>query len=186
MDARNAQDDLKAIRRIMHHTRRRAGEHGGWYMIIAGFMWLFGFIGQYFVPQDWVGWLWLAVNGSGLLLMAWVTVQAGRSGSGVKNQLSYPIFVFWLSLMIFDLLLIWLFDISWDMVGLLALLTVALGYVLMGILYDWFISVIGCAIAVLSVGAFLLVPSHFSLVMGILGGGLLIGSGLWLRRGTRS
>jgi hypothetical protein len=85
-------------------------------------------------------------------------------------------------LILFSILLVWLFKMydSSD-IGLLALLVAALGYVQMGFIFQSrHISTTGILTAVLTVGSFFLIPSYFPLVMAILGGGLLIGSGLWM------
>jgi hypothetical protein len=114
--------------------------------------------------------------------MIWTAVRWRQRGS-VRSTLWGPLFFYWLALIAFDVLVVWLFDVNdGAQIGLLALLTVGLGYVLMGILFHWFIAAVGILIAALAVGAFLLAPGYFPLAMGLLGGGLLIGSGLGMVR----
>jgi len=78
--------------------------------------------------------------------------------------------------------MIWLFGLRDGDIGLLILLTIALGYFQFGLFTHWIISGIGLFIAVISVGAALLLPGYFGLVMALLGGGVLIVTGLWFVR----
>jgi hypothetical protein len=185
MDERQARDDLKTIRQIMNRTRRGSAGYGGWFMVTAGVSWLIGFTASQFLPEAYVGWMWMVLNTSMVGIMIWIALR-WRRRSSVRSTLWGPLFLYWLALVAFDALIAWLFNITdGAQIGLLALLTVALGYVLMGILFHWLITAVGILIAALAVGAFLLVPGHFPLAMGLLGGGLLIGSGLWMVRSEK-
>lgn len=182
MDEKQAPNDLETIRQIMDRTRRESSGYGGWFMVIAGVMWLIGFTGSQFLPDRYIGWMWLVLNISMFGMMIWTALRWRRHG-GVRSALWGPLFIYWLALTAFDALIVWLFDVNdGAKIGLLALLTVALGYVLMGILFHWLITAVGILIAAFTVGAFFLLPDYFALAMAILGGGLLIGSGLWMVR----
>ncbi|MCP4535718.1 MAG: hypothetical protein GY832_01060 [Chloroflexi bacterium] len=181
MDPNQALDDLKTIRQIMDRTQKAAGGDGGWFMVIAGVMWLVGFTGNQFLSDEYAGWLWAAANVVALLAMIWVGMRLART-SGISTPMWQPILVFWIVLGVFSVLLGWLFHINdGNRIGLLILLVVAMGYSQIGALFHhWLIGTTGILIAVLTIGAFFLVPAYFALVMAILGGGLLIGSGLWM------
>lgn len=182
MDRNQALDDLKTIRQIMKRTQREAGRYGGWFMVIAGVMWLIGFSATQFLPDGYINWTWAVISIAGTGAMIWIAARSTRS-SGVRTPLWWPIFLFWWALAVFDVLLIWLFDITDGIqIGLVVLLTVAMGYAQFGLFYHWLITAVGVLIGVLAIGAFLLIPGHFCLAMAILGGGLLIGSGLWMVR----
>ncbi|MBN1814878.1 MAG: hypothetical protein JXA14_23770 [Anaerolineae bacterium] len=182
MDEKQARDDLKTIRQIMDRTRKESAGYGGWFMVIAGATWLIGFTASQFLPEAYIGWLWMVLNFSMIGIMIWTALH-WRRRSSVRSALWGPLFFYWLALVAFDTLIAWLFNVSdGARIGLLALLTVGLGYVLMGILFHWLIAAVGILIAAFTVGAFLLVPEYFPLAMGFLGGGLLIGSGLWMIR----
>ena len=180
MDHSQALDDLKSIRQIMDRTRRTSGRYGGWFMAIAGVMWLVGFTGSQFLPHEYIGWVWAVVSTLGTLAMVWVGIYARRHSS-VKASPWWPFFLYWWVLGAFDLLLIWVFEIDDHAhIGLLILLTTGLGYVQFGALFHWFIGAVGILIAALAIAAFLIIPAYFYLAMAILGGGLLIASGLWM------
>jgi hypothetical protein len=182
MDDRQARDDLKTIRQIMDRTRKESAGYGGWFMVIAGVTWLIGFTANQFLPAVYGGWTWLVLNAIMVGVMIWAALRWRRRGN-VRSALLGPLVLYWLALGAFAVLIAWLFNVSdGARIGLLALLTVGLGYVLMGILFHWLIAVVGILLVVLTVGAFLLVPEYFPLAMAFLGGGLLIGSGLWMVR----
>nr|HID12202.1 hypothetical protein [Anaerolineae bacterium] len=182
MDSDRALDDLKAIRQIMERTRRATGGYGGWIMVLWGVVWFIGFLGTQFLPDEVIGWLWLVLNTIGAAGTVWLGVRMGRRG-GVYSPIWRPILLWWLALGVFDVLLVWLFGLGSGLdLALLIILTIALGYFQFGLFTHWVISGIGALIAALSVGAAVLLPEYFYLAMAILGGGLLVESGLWFVR----
>ncbi len=186
MDPNQALDDLKTIRQIMDRTQKATGGHGGWFMIVAGVMWLIGFTGNQFLPEEYAGWLWAVANVGGMLTMLWIGTRLSRT-SGISTSMWKPIFLFWIALGLFSVLLVWLFHVNdGNRIGLLLLLVVAMGYAQIGALFQhWLIGTTGILIAALAIGAFFLFPAYFALGMAILGGGLLIGSGLLIVRSGR-
>lgn len=180
MDLQQALDDLKTIRQIMERTRQESGREGGWIMVLWGIIWLVGFVASQFLPA-FVGWVWLALNPLGIGITIWLSVRMSRrtAQSGVLRA----ILIWWVAMFVFDFLIAWLFrlNLSRDLIVLI-LLTIALGYVQFGLFTDGRISILGALMAALTVGATLLLPTYFYLVMGILGGGLLLAGGLWFLR----
>jgi len=181
MDQHQAMDDLKAIRQIMGRVRRTSGGGGGWFMVLWGVILLIGFSGSQFLSDVYVGGMWAVLNVSGMAISVWLGIRMGRR-SGISSPIWRSILLWWLSLGTFDVLLVWLFRLGDHDIALLSILTVALGYVLFGLFSHWIISAVGALMALLAVGAMLLIPNYFSLAIGVLIGGLLIGSGLWLVR----
>jgi hypothetical protein len=186
MSDRQAMNDLRAIREIMDRTRESTSGESGWFSVLGGVMWLVGFLGNQFLPGDLPGWLWVVVNGSGLLLMAWLWIRLTRQGH-VSSPVMRSIMLSWLALLVFAGLLVWLFEIHTIQSILLVILVVTgLGCTQMGLLFFyWPLCIIGVVIAAVSVGAFLWIPDYFSLVASLLGGGLLIGNGLYQVRSGR-
>jgi hypothetical protein len=173
-------NDLRAIREIMDRTRQSTSGESGWFSVIGGLMWLVGFLGNQFLLQDVSGWLWLLVNGIGLLLMAWLWVRLTRQGH-ISSPVMRSIMLTWLALFVFAGLFAGLFGLRTTQEILLVFLIVTgLGCIQMGLLFFYYLlCIIGVVIAAVSVGAFFWIPDYFSLVASLLGGGLLIGSGLW-------
>ena len=182
MNSDRASDDLKTIRQIMERTRRGGGKTGGWYLILWGAIWFVGFLGTQFLPDETVAWLWPVLNILGAAISVWLGVRMGRRG-GVRSTIWQFTLLYWLALLVFDGLLFWLLDLDpGPDLGLLITLTFALGYFQFGLFIHWAISGIGVLIAALAVGAAVLLPDYFCLTLAVLGGGLLMGSGLWLVR----
>ena len=181
MNEKQALNDLKIIRQIMDRTRQSTSGNGGWLAVVGGLMWLFGFLGQQFLPEHLVGWAWLVVNTTGILAIAWLWVRLTRQGH-VSSPVMRSIMLAWLALGIFTMLLIWLFELHTMLhILMLILLTTALGVVQMGLLFSyWPLTVAGVGIAATATGAYLLIPDYFLLTAALLGGGLLIGVGLWM------
>ncbi len=187
MNDKQVMDDLKAIRQVMDRTRQEASGDSGWFSVVGGIIWLVGFLGQQFLPEHLAGWAWVVVNTVGLSIIAWLMIRTAR-----KDRASPPmlrsIMLSWLALGVFDVLFVWLFEVETAYhFPLLVLITIALGYVQVGLLsYYVPLLIVGVAITALVVGAFLLVQPYFFLSVALLGGGLLIGTGLWMvRTGNR-
>jgi len=182
MDSDRALEDLKAIRQIMERTRRGEGRMGGWYMILWGLIWFVGFLGNQFLPEEPGGLLWFGMSILGAAVSVWLTVQAGHR-EGVRSTAWRPILLWWLALFVFDGLLVWLLQLYTGRdLTLLITLTVALSFFQFGLFTHRAISGIGILVAVLVVGGAVLLPGYLDLVMAFLGGGLLVGSGLWFVR----
>jgi hypothetical protein len=181
MNEKQALNDLKTIRQIMDRTRQSVSGESGWFSVTGGLMWLVGFLGQQFLPQHLAGWVWLVGNTSGLLVIAWLWVRSTRRGH-VSSSFMRSIMLSWLALGVFAVLFAWLFEVHTTLhILLLVLLATALGVVQMGLLFSyWPFTVAGVGIAAATVGAYLLVPDYFLLTAALMGGGLLIGAGLWM------
>jgi hypothetical protein len=186
MNDKQVVDDLKAIRQVIDRTRQAASGESGWFSVVGGMIWLVGFLGQQFLPEYLAGWAWVGVNAIGLSAIAWLMIRTARQDSASPPMLR-SIMLSWLALGVFDVLFVWLFDLETAYhFPLLILATIALGYVQMGLLSSYSpLIVAGVAIAALVVGAFLLVRPYFFLIVALLGGGLLIGTGLWMVRSDR-
>ncbi len=182
MDTERALDDLKIIRQIMKRTRRREGKIAGRIMILWGAIWFTGFLGNQFLPSNTTAWLWPVLDTIGAVVSVGIEIRAGRRND-VHSPVSLSMLLYWLALFTFDGLLLWLFHLhtSRDLT-LLFTLSVALAFVQLGIFTYWAISGIGVLIAVFVTAAVILLPGYLDLVMALLGGGLLVGSGAWLMR----
>lgn len=183
MNDKQVLNDLKAIRQIMDRTRQSASGENGWFSVTGGMMWLVGFLGQQFLPEHLSGWVWLVGNTIGLLVIAWLWVRSTRQGQ-TSSPVMRSIMLSWLALGVFVALFIWLFEVHSPLpILLLILLTTALGIMQMGLLFSlWPFSLAGLGIAAAIVSAYFLTPDYFFLTAALLGGGLLIGVGLWMVR----
>lgn len=183
MNDKQVLNDLKAIRQILDRTRQSASGESGWFSVTGGMMWLIGFLGQQFLPEHLTGWVWLVGNTIGLLIIVWLWVRLTRQGQ-TSSPVMRSIMLSWLALGVFVVLFIWLFEVRTVIeILLLVLATTAFGVIQVGLLFSyWPFSLAGLGIAVAIVSAYLLTPDYFFLTAALLGGGLLIGVGLWMVR----
>jgi hypothetical protein len=181
MNDKQVLNDLKAIRQIMDRTRQSASGESGWFSVTGGMMWLIGFLGQQFLPEHLAGWVWLIGNTTGVLIIVWLWVRLTRRGQA-SSPVMRSIMLAWLALGIFAVVFVWLFEVrTIPQILLLVLVATALGVTQIGLLFSyWPFSVAGVGIAAATASAYLLIPDYFFLVAALLGGGLLIGAGLWM------
>ncbi len=101
-----------------------------------------------------------------------------------RSPLGRRIFLFWLASVAFTLLIWRLFGsrIGIQYLGVFIVLVVALAFVQFGIFFSTAVACVGSLIAALGLVGFLLLPAYFNLIMSLLGGGLMIGMGLWIIR----
>ncbi|HDQ70825.1 MAG TPA: hypothetical protein ENN19_01875 [Chloroflexi bacterium] len=183
MEQRQATDDLRAIRQVMARTRQATKRYGGEIMIVWGVAWFLGFVGTHLFPAL-AHWIWIVVNGTGMILTVWLAAQASRrdgvrSGGAIWRLIAF----WWLSLGVFDGLLVWLLGLDSGIeLSLLIVLTIALGYVQFGLFTHWLISIGGLLLAASGVIGALLGVDYFNLVVGISGGIVLGGGGLLFKR----
>jgi hypothetical protein len=183
MYSNSASDDLKAIRQIMERTSREASGSGGWFMVLWGCIWFFGFLGNQFLPANTAGYVWMGLTAVGTAGSLWIGVRLSRY-TRVRSTVWRPITLGFIALFAFVLLIAWLFRLSSTRdISLLIVLTIALCYVLVGLFTHGGSAIVGVILAALTVGAVVLLPNFFFLAMAFLSGGLLIASGLlYVRR----
>jgi len=188
MQPQDAIDDLKAIRQIMERARRASDGFGGWFMVLWGVIWFLGFTGThillYLQREDAINWLWTPLNAFGVLGSVWLGIRMAQRARTKSSSLWTSILFWWLALAAFDSVLIWQLHLytSGLHMALLIVLTIALGYIQFGLFTHWSISVIGLFLGLLAVVLATWLPAYFNLGFAVLGGGALIGGGLWILR----
>lgn len=189
-----ARASLAEIDRIILHTRRTIG-HGAPSAIIIlwGFIWVVGFAGQQFCPQ--LGakiWLFLDLVGiPGSILLA------RTRNAPVKRPHSGKVGLSWLILFAFAV--IWMLALGpWDLLRRPELAfygnvmnrkfavfwaTVPMfAYILMGLWLDRFFIFLGTLVTLATLGGYLFIHHYFFLWMAIVGGGSLIGGGIFIKK----
>ena len=188
MQMQDAIDDLKAIRQIMERARRASDGFGGWFMVLWGVIWFIGFTGTHVLVrlqrQEATIWLWAPLNTLGVLGSIYLSIRMAQRARTKSSTLWAPLLLYWLALAAFDGVLIWQLRLYTNglYVALLIVLTIALGYIQFGLFTHWSISVIGLFLGLVAVAMATWLPEYFNLGIAILGGGALIGGGLWAIR----
>lgn len=188
MQPQDAKDDLKAIREMMERVRRTSDGFGGWFMVLWGAIWFLGFTGTHILTglqqEEAIKWLWILFDSLGALGSIYLGIQMARRARTKSFTLWAHVLLYWLALAAFDGVLIWQFRLYTEglRIVLLIVLTVALGYIQFGIFTHWSISLIGLGIGLLAIVLAMWLPDYFNLGFAVLGGGALIGGGLWALR----
>ncbi len=183
MNEERALDDIRVIRRMMERTRQALGRESGWFGILWGVIWLVGFLGSYVLSPERSGWLWMVLDILGGVVSAWLGMRIGCSKNGTRSALGLRFLGAFGALILFVVTLVFLLNLSsLREVALVIVLTIALSYILSGLFSDGRLALVGVLIAVAAVGGWVLLFDYFFLIMAFLGGGLLIGSGIWFLR----
>jgi len=187
MEPNDALEDLRVIRQVMEQTRRSiAVRGGGYFLIIWGVVWLLGFLNSQFLEGPLVGRIWLALDAVGVIATFTIGYYLGTRAR-VRTQSAWRWWAFWPALWAYGFFWLWLLRPADSMQAAFFLVTLNLfGFVTMGL---WLMSGslirIGIGVTILASAGYFLIPAYFFLWMALLGGGTLIGSGVYISRRWR-
>lgn len=179
-----AEEALAAIQTMAQKTRRLISSSGAYqFMILWGVIWLFGFLGSQFLSPKMAGYAWAGLDILGGAISAMIGIRMGRA---VRNPSASTtgkrVAIFWLLLFALCYLSIAIAQpVDGRQIAMFIILFCTVGWIAMGLLLS-FVSIWPALVmmALAAIGYFLL-PSIFYLWMAILGGGGLIGLGLYIR-----
>ena len=179
-----AEEALAAIQVMMQKTRRAISSSGAYlFLILWGSVWLLGFLGSQFLPQEAGGYAWMVLDILGGILSAVIGIRMNRgvrSSAPVAN--GKRIGLFWLLLFLYCLAAV---AVSWPAGGkqmsMYIILFVMLGWMAMSLLLSFTSAWPGLILTALALIAYFLFPGLFYLLMAILGGGGMIALGLYIR-----
>ncbi|NKB72504.1 MAG: hypothetical protein GKR89_35960 [Candidatus Latescibacteria bacterium] len=177
MDHKDALDDINQIRRIMDQTRRAIMASGtGYILIVWGAVWLLGFSARQFLASDTVNIVWAVLVVVGIV----ASIGLGRRyDSTVRGELSWRIGVFWVAL--FGYSFLWQHILSSALPEVLFIVTVVMfGYIVLGLWLGNFLVWLGFGVTGLALLGGYFSPAYFALWMAVLGGGALMGSGVYI------
>jgi magnesium-transporting ATPase (P-type) len=173
----------EALRDISTTERRSFSAYGyksaAPQLILWGVLWFLGYSGTYLVPP-YTNWIWLAVAVFGAIASTILGIRGKPRG---QQKFSWRIFFSWLAALTFISSVLSIFSpFNGKQIGTLFPLFIGWAYVVLGIWMGWRFAIAGLVIVALALfGYFHLAPNLFLLWMAFLGGGVLIGTGLWLR-----
>lgn len=179
-----ARDALHAVREVELRARRAIALAGvGPILMVWGVVWLVGNLGSTLLTGSEKGTLWLVVNSVGVLATIFVVSRLTRR---VRNPIGPRIGLLWLFLFAYGAMWIWMArPASAIEIGFLATTIAMFGYVILGLWLDKLFMWIGLGVTALTITLYLLMPGSFELWMGILGGGALLLSGVYIHRNWR-
>ncbi len=180
-----SKDDAAAALRDIDQAGERSLElksydTGGPYLLIWGLAWLVAGTVTDFIPRQGAI-VWNTVNAIAVIATIWLTYRSGKHPTTGRDQ--WRIFFAAFILALFANVVLWLFQpISGNKIMAFVGLLNATGYALLGLWKGprWMIA--GGVVAVALLFGFYYVPEHYSLWMGVVGGGSMIVSSVWIRR----
>ncbi len=179
-----AEQSLESIQLMVSKTKKMISNSGAYkFLILWGFIWLFGFLGNHFADGQTAAYIWIVLDILGGLGSAILGIRLGRgirSSSGLTT--GRRIGLFWLLLFVYCFLVILITNpMDGKQLAMIIILFVIIGWVAMGLLLSvasiWW----GLGITVLALIGYFLLPDFFFLWMAVLGGGGMIGLGLYIR-----
>ena len=179
-----AEEALDAIREVMRKTRRVISSSGAYkFLILWGIIWMIGFLNSQFLPENTASYVWMGLDILGGILSAVIGLSLNR---GVRTNLPSTsgkrIALFWLLMFLYCVAAI---SVAWPVDGkqlaMFIIFFVTIGWIAMGLLLSFASAWWGLGLVALSLIGYFLLPAFFYLWMAILGGGGMIGLGVYVR-----
>ncbi|MFQ5615402.1 MAG: hypothetical protein ACE5GO_02950 [Anaerolineales bacterium] len=180
-----AQQSLSAIQQVTTQTRRAVAHGGGpYFMFIWGGVWFLGFLTSHFLASAaLLGGIWTTLSGLGMVA---TFLTGARLGRRVHGPLGARIGLFWLALTGYGVLWVWLTrPTSGEQMSMMIVTIAMFGYVVMGLWLGGIFAWVGLGTTALALLGYFLFPTYFNLWMAFLGGGALVGSGVYILRRWR-
>jgi hypothetical protein len=179
-----AEQALVAIQAMMKKTRRAISSSGAYvFLIVWGIIWLLGFTGSQFLAQEFAGYSWMILDLLGGIASVIIGIRMNRGVRSPSSTASGKRIAFFWSLLF--LYCIATAAISWPADGkqlaMYIILFVMVGWLAMGLLLSFASIWPGLVITALALIGYFLLPGIFYLWMAVLGGGGMIGLGLYVR-----
>ena len=179
-----AEEALAAIQTMAQKTRHSIASSGTYItLIVTGVIWLVGFLSTQFLTGEIVGYIWTGIS---LLGTAVAILLGTRMGKRVRspsfNASAKRAVIFWLLLVFYGIAAIAIArPTDGKQVTAFIILFIMLGQLAMGLLVSFSSVWWALPITALTLVGYFLLPDIFYLWMAILGGGGMIGIGLYIR-----
>jgi hypothetical protein len=180
-----AEEALAVIQTMARKTRRAISNSGAYaFLIVWGFVWLFGFLNSHFMPNETAGYIWMGLDILGGVLSAVIGARMNRSiRSPAAVASGKRIGWFWLLLFLYCAAAI---GVAWPIDGkklaMFIILFVIIGWMAMGLLLSFTSIWLGLVITALALIGYFFLQDIFYLLMAILGGGGMIALGVYIRK----
>ena len=87
LSPREAEEALTAIQNMMDRTRRAISNTGAYiFLIIWGFVWLFGFSANHFLTGETAGYTWMVLDTLGGVLSVVMSIRLGKKFEGMSLE----------------------------------------------------------------------------------------------------
>ncbi len=183
----SAQQSLSLVEGAMSQTRKAIlSTYASSLLILWGAIWVIGFIADHFYLA-WAYHITAVLNTLGIIGSIWVCRKCPIRDDpkiSAPYRITWRVFILWISLFVYIFIWLNLLAPSNGMqVSAFMATAVMFLYVVMGLwLASYFIVWLGLAVTAITLVGFYLIPSeYYCLWMGIMAGGALLGSGLYIR-----
>jgi hypothetical protein len=177
-----AEEALAAIRNVSQQMRRALNAWGiAYHLIIWGIIWLIGFTcSQFILAPAAAGYIWMGLDLVGAGLSWYFGIKMGRR---FRSPFGARVGLFWLALMVYGFLGMWfVHPVNAREGALLLVIFLMFAWVAMGIWVETRISWLGLFVTALALIGYFFLPDFFFIFMAVLGGGSLLGTGLYILR----
>ena len=182
----NAKESLTVIETVTVQTRKAvASAYAAPFLILWGAIWVVSFVLVHFF-RHWAGYIFNTFNTIGaittlLICLRWRAKAATKSPTSQK--LTWRILGFWALLGVYIWLWLWLLAPARGIQVCIFIATAAMfGYVVMGLWFgSYFILYLGLGVTAITFFGYYVIPTYFFLWMAVMAGGLLLGTGLYIR-----
>jgi hypothetical protein len=180
-----AADTLRDIAAVESRSHRLYGYRlASPHLVLWGLLWAAG----YGLTEPWPQFgrvIWAAVVAVGLVAGFLITLRStsrgsDRTGATPRFYWRFPAIALTAFAFVFASVAV-MSPVSPRQVSAFIPLVVAASYAVMGFWVGLRLTVVGAVLAVLTLGGFFLLPTHFGVWMAAVGGGALVLGGLWLR-----
>jgi hypothetical protein len=179
-----AEEALAAIQKMTQKTRHSiAGGGASISLIITGIVWLVGFTSTQFLTGPIVASIWIGISVLGSALATVMGIQAGRRVRSVSSAITGKrIALFWVLLVTFAAAAIAVArPADGKQLTMLIILFAMIGQMGMGLLLSFSATWWTIPVVALALDGYFLLPAWFYLWMAVLGGGVMIVLGLYIR-----
>jgi hypothetical protein len=180
-----AEEALAAIQTMAQKTRRSIAGGGAYIsLIITGIVWLVGFTATQFLTGSIVPSIWIGVSILGSALATILGIRAGRRVHSASTAVTGKrIAIFWILLILFAAATIAVArPADGKQLTLLIILFAMTGQMGMGLLLSFSATWWTVPVVALALVGYFIVPVWFYLWMALLGGGVMVILGLYIRR----
>lgn len=181
MDYDEAARSLKDIKATMGRSSTRLSREPGWFFVIAGAMWLIGYLVTQFAPAA-AGPVWLVVTVLGCGAMTVLGISLRKKKGGARHPgLPLRIVAIAMGTVAFAFLIALSFGLDLGRyLPALLMLSTAFAYFVLGMTVQPVMSLMGALLGLSVAASLLFWPGWLYLSIGLLGGGTFIASGLFV------
>ena len=179
-----AEEALAAIQTMTQKTRLSIASGSAYIsLIITGVVWLIGFTATQFLTAPLIVWIWVATSLVGGSFATFMGIRTGKRVRAASSALTGKrIAIFWAMLTLFSAAIIAVaHPTDGKQITLLIILLALIGQMGLGLLLSFSATWWTVPVAAVALTGYFLAPDWFYLWMGLLGGGVMIILGVYVR-----